>query len=248
MDASELADDDLVAVVSNMGAPLVGQERLTDPKTMALAVTMMEEYLGRKFRAAHVARDRRRQLHPALHGRGDAGPAGHRRRLHGARVPRGPDDQLRHPRSEDVPAHPRRRPRQRGGGGARGLLEVDGAHQPQGLRRGRLHRLHLQGPAHRQGDQGVRDPRLHHQGHRHRPGGAGRAAGPPRSDRRGAGGRGRHQDLQPARSTTSRAAPPRASCAAPRPSRASTTSAATPSSSPSRTSSRWAGSTTCRGS
>src|SRR5882724_6129001 len=49
--AAELADDDLVAVVSNMGAPLVGQERLTDPKTMALAVTMMEEYLGRKFRA-----------------------------------------------------------------------------------------------------------------------------------------------------------------------------------------------------
>jgi DUF917 family protein len=51
MAAAELADDDLVAVVSNMGAPLVGQERLTDPKTMALAVTMMEEYLGRTFRA-----------------------------------------------------------------------------------------------------------------------------------------------------------------------------------------------------
>ncbi len=51
MDASELADDDLVAVVSNMGAPLVGQERLTDPQTMARAVTMMEEYLGRKFHA-----------------------------------------------------------------------------------------------------------------------------------------------------------------------------------------------------
>ena len=51
MDASELADDDLVAVVSNMGAPLVGQERLTDPKTMAHAVEMMEEYLDRKFRA-----------------------------------------------------------------------------------------------------------------------------------------------------------------------------------------------------
>ena len=31
MEASELADDDLVAVVSNMGAPLVGQERLMDP-------------------------------------------------------------------------------------------------------------------------------------------------------------------------------------------------------------------------
>jgi DUF917 family protein len=51
MDAAELGDDDLVAVVSNMGAPLVGQERLTDPRTMARAVTMMEEYLGRKFRA-----------------------------------------------------------------------------------------------------------------------------------------------------------------------------------------------------
>jgi len=51
MDASELADDDLVAVVSNMGAPLVGQERLTDPRTIAEAVTMMEEYLGRRFRA-----------------------------------------------------------------------------------------------------------------------------------------------------------------------------------------------------
>src|ERR671936_2962611 len=51
IDAAELADDDLVAIVSNMGAPLVGQERLTDPATIAEAVTMMEEYLGRRFRA-----------------------------------------------------------------------------------------------------------------------------------------------------------------------------------------------------
>src|SRR3989449_9524158 len=50
MDPMDLADDDLVAVVSNMGAPLVGQERLTDPRTIARAVTMMEEYLGRTFR------------------------------------------------------------------------------------------------------------------------------------------------------------------------------------------------------
>src|SRR5437899_10851934 len=49
MDPADLADDDLVAVVSNMGAPLVGQERLTDPHTIARAVTMMEEYLGRRF-------------------------------------------------------------------------------------------------------------------------------------------------------------------------------------------------------
>src|SRR5690242_18854327 len=51
MDASELDDDDLVAVVSNMGAPLVGQERLTDPRTIERAVRMMEDYLGRRFRA-----------------------------------------------------------------------------------------------------------------------------------------------------------------------------------------------------
>lgn len=51
MDPMDLADDDLVAVVSNMGAPLVGQERLTDPRTIERAVRMMEEYLGRRFRA-----------------------------------------------------------------------------------------------------------------------------------------------------------------------------------------------------
>jgi DUF917 family protein len=46
-----LADDDLVAVVSNMGAPLVGQERLSDPDFATRPVRMMEAYLGRKFRA-----------------------------------------------------------------------------------------------------------------------------------------------------------------------------------------------------
>src|SRR5437899_3543916 len=51
LDPDDLADDDLVAVVSNMGAPLVGQERLTDPRPIARAVTLMEEYLGRRFRA-----------------------------------------------------------------------------------------------------------------------------------------------------------------------------------------------------
>lgn len=49
MDPDDLADDDLVAVVSNMGAPLVGQERLTDAANIARAVALMEEYLGRRF-------------------------------------------------------------------------------------------------------------------------------------------------------------------------------------------------------
>jgi DUF917 family protein len=51
VDAADLADDDMVAVVSQMGAPLVGQERLTDPATMARAVTMMEEVIQHRFRA-----------------------------------------------------------------------------------------------------------------------------------------------------------------------------------------------------
>jgi DUF917 family protein len=46
----DLEDDDRVAIVSNMGAPLVGQERLTDSRTIARAVALMEEHIGTKFR------------------------------------------------------------------------------------------------------------------------------------------------------------------------------------------------------
>src|SRR5690242_4739162 len=51
MSPLDLADDDRVAVVSNMGAPLVGQERLADSRNIARAVQMQEEYHGWKFRA-----------------------------------------------------------------------------------------------------------------------------------------------------------------------------------------------------
>ena len=51
MEAGELADDDLVAVVSTMGAPLVGQERLADPELSVKPVKALEDYLGRRFRA-----------------------------------------------------------------------------------------------------------------------------------------------------------------------------------------------------
>ncbi|MBV8120780.1 MAG: DUF917 domain-containing protein [Alphaproteobacteria bacterium] len=47
----DLGDDDWVAVVSNMGAPLVGQERLADSRNIARAVEMQQEYHGWKFRA-----------------------------------------------------------------------------------------------------------------------------------------------------------------------------------------------------
>jgi len=51
MSPFDLADDDWVAVVSNMGAPLVGQERLADSRNIARAVAMQEELHGWKFRA-----------------------------------------------------------------------------------------------------------------------------------------------------------------------------------------------------
>lgn len=50
MQPHDLADDDWVAAVSNMGAPLVGQERLTDSHTIARAVALMEEHAGCRFR------------------------------------------------------------------------------------------------------------------------------------------------------------------------------------------------------
>src|SRR5260370_30733866 len=51
MSRLDLADDDLVAVVSNMGAPRVGQERLADSRNIARAVEMQQDYSGVKFRA-----------------------------------------------------------------------------------------------------------------------------------------------------------------------------------------------------
>src|SRR6201996_3375945 len=51
LDPADLPDDALIAVVSNMSAPLVGQERLADPAFAAKPVRMMEDYLGRRFTA-----------------------------------------------------------------------------------------------------------------------------------------------------------------------------------------------------
>jgi len=51
MESAELADDDWVGTVANMGAPLVGQERLTDSLTLARAVKVMERHIGKRFAA-----------------------------------------------------------------------------------------------------------------------------------------------------------------------------------------------------
>jgi uncharacterized protein len=50
MDPDSLDDDDDVAVVSNMGAPLVTQERLVDSRMISRAVEVMQDYIGRRFR------------------------------------------------------------------------------------------------------------------------------------------------------------------------------------------------------
>jgi uncharacterized protein len=51
MSPFDLDDGDRVAVVSNMGAPLVGQERLADSRNTARAVEIQQELLGGRFRA-----------------------------------------------------------------------------------------------------------------------------------------------------------------------------------------------------
>ncbi len=51
IDPMSLDNDASIAVVSNMGAPIVGQERLSDPEFSARPVRMMERYLDRKFDA-----------------------------------------------------------------------------------------------------------------------------------------------------------------------------------------------------
>lgn len=51
IDPMELEDDALVAVLSNMGAPLVGQERLADPAFAVKPVRIMEKFLNRRFDA-----------------------------------------------------------------------------------------------------------------------------------------------------------------------------------------------------
>lgn len=51
LDPMALADDDQVAIVSGMGAPLVGRERLSDPRFSAKPLLAMQAYLKCQFRA-----------------------------------------------------------------------------------------------------------------------------------------------------------------------------------------------------
>ena len=149
MSPFDLADDDRVAVVSNMGAPLVGQERLADSRNIARAVEIQEGLLGAEIPRRHVARNRRRQRHPAIDGGGASRTAGGRRRHDGPRLSRGADDQRRGRRAAPLSLRALRSARHRGGRHQGPELEMDGAREPQDLRRDGLDRLDLQSAAHR---------------------------------------------------------------------------------------------------
>ena len=51
IDPSALGDDDLIAEISYMGAPLVIKERLPDPEHCSRPVRAMERYMGKRFAA-----------------------------------------------------------------------------------------------------------------------------------------------------------------------------------------------------
>lgn len=51
LDPMELADEDAVAIVASIGAPLVGRERLSDPQFAARPLRAMQDYLRRDIRA-----------------------------------------------------------------------------------------------------------------------------------------------------------------------------------------------------
>ena len=214
MPPDALADDDWVAAVSNMGAPLVGQERLTDSRTIARAVALMEEHRGVALPRRHGARDRRRQLDPAADGGGASQEAGGRCRHDGPRLSRGADDLGRGRRPAPVPADDGRLPRPRVDRRQGAELEMDGAGQPQDLRRVRLDRLDLQGAAHRPRGQGLGRSTA-------RPRRRSRSATRCARRRRATATRSRRscrsspaRCCSAARSSTSSAARPRASCAA----------------------------------
>ena len=107
-----LADDALVAVLSNMGAPLVGQERLADPDFATKPLRAMEDYLGRKFDAVMSLEIGGGNVCASAHGGGDDRLSRRRRGHDGPRLPRSADDQRRGGRPAMLSVGPRRYPRQ----------------------------------------------------------------------------------------------------------------------------------------
>ena len=112
IDPLSLPDDALVACVGQMGAPLVKQERLVDGPVIASTITMMEEYLGRKFEAVMLWEIGGNNGFQAFLGHA-ARPADRRLRRHGPRLSAGRHDDLRDLRAEALSLDHGRHPRNR---------------------------------------------------------------------------------------------------------------------------------------
>src|SRR5262245_56069370 len=51
IDPLSLDDDDAIACIGQMGAPIAIQEKMVDGPLIARTLTMMEKHIGRKFKA-----------------------------------------------------------------------------------------------------------------------------------------------------------------------------------------------------
>ncbi len=182
MSPFDLADDDWVAVVSNMGAPLVGQERLADSHNIARAVEIQEGLLGSKFRAVMSLEigggNGIQPLMAAAHLGLPVVDADTMGRAY-------PEAQMTSVAVGDLRPYPCVLYDPRG-------IEAVVTKVPswkwmerasrKDLRRDGLDRLDLQSPAHRPRGQGLGNPFHRDQSDRHRPPGAGGAAPAPRPD------------------------------------------------------------------
>ena len=178
IDPMSLANDALVAVLSNMGAPLVGSGSI---QLVTKLVRIMEHWLGRTFEQRVLEIGGGNGLHPLMVAAVTGYPVVDADTM-GRACPKRKEERRRR-QFAVLPAGTRRYPRQRGHHSAGRKLAMDGADQPQGLHRGWLHRLDLQGAAQRPRSQGTCDPLYHDAGDRPRPRGDGGARRSHRSRR-----------------------------------------------------------------
>ena len=174
----DLADEDWVAVVSNMGAPLVGQERLADSRNIARAVEIQQGLLGSQFRAVMPLEiGGGNGIQPPMVAAHLGLPVVDADTMGRAY----PEAQMTSVAVGDLRPYPLRAlrsARHRGGSDKGAELEMDGAGQPQDLRRARLDRLDLQSAAHRARGQGLGHSFHCDKSNRHRPPRAASAAAP----------------------------------------------------------------------
>ena len=156
-------------MVSNMGAPLIGQERLADSRNIARAVEIQQDLLGEKFRAVmSLEIGGGNGIQPLMAAAHLGLPVVDADTM-GRAYPEAQMTSVAVGESAPLSLRALRPARHRGGRDQGAELEVDGAGQPQDLRRNGLDRLDLQSAAHRARGQGMGHPFHDDEGDRHRP-------------------------------------------------------------------------------